>query len=469
VFGERPAAGSGLKVPRILERLRSGSVAGNTLGYTAAIVLSRLPPFLFLPILAAALPPSELGHYLTALILADLVQGLSALGMVQALFRYFSKAEGAEDRKDLLGTALCLGIAGSTAFVAIFVSAYSVPFIRGSVEAFRNLPPGAFALALTAGVTISLTSILNASLWAEQRSRAFLLTMAGGAVLEAALSGSMVYLHAVSLQRMLAIECAKDAAVAIGVAWCARRDLALRIEWTRLKSLLRFGVWFMPMGIFSWMLQSTDRFWLGQAASMADVGVYGFFYKLATPFTVLFQAYVLSMDSKLFKAEPAEAPHLLHLALRAYLKRAGALLVLAGMLVPAVMWVAIRYYGLVPRIYLSGLKVYPVLLGSIYFYYWAAHHAALMDYRLRSRKQLEFMACASIAAFALCPLAIHLGRRIGIEPLIAVAYANMAGVAVLLGLYVRQGEPVARSAWPMAVAPLLLLAAFQMGWWWAGP
>lgn len=457
-----------MKPPALLTRLRSSRLAGDTFGYTFAIVLGRLPPFLFLPVFASALPPAALGHYLTAAILADLVQSLSTLGMVQALFRFFPKAEGQAERRAFMGTALCTGMAGAAATVTVFVSAYSIPAVRGTLEAFRNLPPAPFALALTAGVFIAITSILSASLWAQQRSRAYLIAFGGGAALEAALSGAMIASHAISLERMLAIECAKDAAVALAVAWVARKNLSLRFDRKRFRDLFRFGVWFVPMGICTWMLFSTDRFWLGQAASMADVGVYGFFYKFASPVSVLFQGYVMSMDSQLFKVRAEEAPVLVQAALRAFLRRAGGMLALAALAVPAAVWVAVRDRGLLPPVYLHGLRAYPLLLGSSYLYYWAAHHAALLDYRLRSRRQLEFMACAAIANFLFCPLAIALGRRVGVEPLIAVPYANLAGVGVLLALYVKEGEPAARAAWPAAVAPLLALAALHAAWGWAG-
>ena len=448
-------------------RLRSNRLLGDTFGYTFAVVLARLPPFLFLPFFASALAPAALGHYLTAAILADLVQSLSSLGMVQALFRFFPKAEGPADRRALLGTALVTGIAGAGLTAGMFFIAYAIPTVRGALEAFRNLPPRPFALALLAGVFICLTSVLNASLWAQQRSRAFLAAFGGGAALEMALSGAMVAAHAVSLERMLAIECAKDAAVLLAVAWMVRKDLTLRFDASRFRELFRFGAWFMPMGLFSWMLLSTDRFWLGQAASMADVGVYGFFYKFASPATVLFQGYIISLNSGLFRTQAGEVPALMRNALRAYLKRAGGLLVVAALLFPAAAWFAIRGRAWLPEAYLRGLKAYPILLASAYLYFWAAHYAALLDYRLRSRRQLEFMACAAAANFLLCPLAIFLGRRLGVEPLSAVPYAYLAGVGVLLALYVKDGEPEVRAAWPAAVPPLLALAALHAFWGWA--
>jgi O-antigen/teichoic acid export membrane protein len=450
-----------------IRRRVSGFLSNSALRYTSAAVLSRLPPFFFLPLFAARLPLASLGHYLTALILADLVQILCASGMGQALFRFFPLAEDAAARRILVGTAFFTGMASAALACFVFASAYLWPLARASLEAFRSLPSASFVLALLAGTCIGLTAILNSSLWAESRARAYLIVVASGAALEAILAGAMVALDAVNLERMLAIECAKDAAVLLFTAWSVRRHISLRFDPGRFRALIRFGAWFTPMGFFSWALLSTDRFWLGQKASMADVGVFGFFYKFASPAIVLFQSYLISLDGKVFRAEAEEASALLRTALRRYLGRAGLMLAVVSIALPVAAWLAIRA-GALPEAYLSGLKVYPLLLALIYMYFWALHYSAWQDYHLRSLRQMGFMACAALANFLLSPLAISLGRRFGVDALSAVAYSDLAAMAVFLALHSKGADVPVRQSWRAAAPWVIALLGSHLLWTWIG-
>jgi O-antigen/teichoic acid export membrane protein len=446
-----------------LRRRVSDLLANTALRYTSAVVLSRLPPFFYLPVFAARLPLAALGHYLTALILADLVQILCASGMGQALFRFFPLAEDTAARRALVGTAFFTGMASAAAACLVFACAYLWPGARASLEAFRNLPSACFALALLAGTCIGLTSILNSSLWAESRSRAYLIALGSGAALEAILAGVMIGFDAVDLERMLAIECAKDAAVLLLTAWAARRHLSPRFDPGRFRALIRFGAWFTPMGFFGWALLSTDRFWLGQHASMAEVGVFGFFYKFASPATVLFQSYLISLDGKVFRAKAEEASELLRAALRRYLRWAGGLVVAASLGLPAAAYLAIRA-GALPAPYLSGLKVYPLLLALVYVYFWALHYSAWQDYHLRSARQMGFMGCAALANFLLSPLAIALGRRFGVDALSAVAYSDLAAMTFFLALHSRGADAPGRRSWLVAAPWVGALLCIHFLW-----
>lgn len=451
-----------------MKKIRS-RMATDTLRYTGAVVASRIPPFLFLPVYASVLQPEDLGLYLTAMILVDLVQTLSSIGMVQALFRFFPKAAGQSERKAMLGTALMTGGAGGALISALFMGAFCLPAVRESLEATRGLSLRAFVLALTAGGFINMMSILTAYVWAERRTKVFLAAMGAGAVLETALSFSLVSLHGVSLERILAIECAKDLLVILILAFAARRDFSLRFHPETFATLFRFGVWLMPMGLFSWMFLSIDRFWLGQMAGLAQVGVYGFFYKFASPAAILFQSYIISLDSHLFKAEGAEAHNLLETSLARYLKGAGILLAGAALAFPVAVYAAVHVWKVLPPAYLDGMKTYPLLLATTYVFFWAMHYASMLDFQLRSKRQSAFMAVTALGNFALCPAFIAAGRRVGIDAMASVAMSNLTCAAVLLFLQSR-GSSLApeRPQWRKALPALASMGLVFLLWNWLG-
>lgn len=440
-------------------------LASDTVRYTGSLVASRIPAFLFLPVFASALTPEDMGLYLTALLLVDLIQSVSSLGMVQALFRFFPQAKGPEERRLMLGTALLTGAAGWAAACALVGGAFLWPGARASLEAFRGFSPDALLLILLSAGFINVISILTAYAWAEKRSRSYLAALVAGAALEAALSLAMVWAKGVRLERILAIECVRGALVAVALAWVARRDLSLRFSPAAFFPLFRFGIWLMPMGLFAWMLLSIDRFWLGQLAGLGEVGVYGFFYKFASPAAILFQSYIISLDSHLFKSEAAQARILVENSLARYLKGAGALLAGAALVFPAAVLAAARGWNVLPAAYLPGLKVYPLLLATTYVYFWSVHYASMLEFQLRSKRQLAYMSGAALGNFVLCPTFITLGSRIHLGPMESTALSNLAAATGLL-LLQSSGSSLAPawSLWRVFLPALGSLIALHFFW-----
>ena len=433
--------------------------------YTGGIVIGRIPPFLFLPVFATVLSPETLGLYLTVLILADLVQTVSGLGMVQALGRYFPLAKERAVRKELMGTALWTALAGAAIICGLALAAFLWPAFRDTLEAARGLDLPSLLLALGAGSIVNLVSLLIAYVRAEQRAGVFFASLSGGAALEACAGTVLVVTGSVNLPRILAVECAKGFLILLILLWSARADLSLRFSSSRFAELFRFGFWLMPVGLFAWMLLSIDRFWLGQLAGLAEVGVYGFFYKFASPAAILFQGWIISMDSHLFRAEPEAGRDLVGASLARYLKWAGAGLCLAAAILPLAVWFAARDGRWLPSAYLGGLKVYPLFLATIFIYYWAVHYASLLDFQFRSKRQLAYMGLAALGNFALCPAFVKAGALVGISPAPAIALSNLACVTALLALQSRQAISHPGVAyWKTALIPLACMLALAAAW-----
>lgn len=446
-----------------LGRLAGNRLARDASAYVAALVLSRLPSFLFLPLYAAILEPAGLGRYVTAMLLVDLVQTLAGAGMVQALNRYLPSAATPEERRRMMGTALSAVLAACAAVGAAVAAAWSIPSVRGSLEILDALEARHMLLALAAGALICLNTLGSAYVRAEQRAFAYLGAMSLGAALEIALCLALVAARRVDLGTLLAVECARGAVTAAFLALVARRDLTLRFSPATFRTFFRFGIWLVPVGFFVWVTLGIDRFWLGQMAGMEEVGVYGFYCKFATPAAILFQGYVIGLNSHLFKMEPAAGIAFVRRSLSRYLAFGGLAMVAASAVFPLVLHAAVRHWHAFPDTYLAGLKVYPLLLATTYVYYWAVHYAALLEFQFRPRRQLGFMGAAAAANFALCPALIALGARLGLEAGTAAALSNLLAAALLLAMQSRGSALRAegRPFWWRAVPVAGLLAALH--------
>lgn len=442
-------------------------MASHAVAYASGLIISRVPPFLFMPLYATVLTPAELGLYVTAMIVIDLVQTVSGGGMVQALGRFFPMAKTPEERKRVLGTSLSAGMVGSALVCASAFLLYSVPPVRASLESFSAFDPLTFLLALGAGGFAGVNSLFIAYMRSDQRPYAFLKILSLGAAVEFAGSLFLVLTRRVDLDLILALECLRGAATAAGFLYASRGDASLRFHRETFRTLLRFGIWLVPVGLFVWITVCIDRFWLGQLAGLEWVGIYGLYTKFSTPAAILFQGYIISMDSRLFKTAPEEGMRLVERSLYRYLSLGGLLVCAAAVAFPVAVLLAIKGFGALPEDYLSGLKVYPLMLATTYVQYWVFHYAALLEFQFRPRRQLLYMGMAAAANAVLCPVFIIMGGRAGIDPLSCAAVSNLAATGILLAAQSRGSRlvPAGKPFWVVAAPTLLgLTALFAVLW-----
>ena len=164
---------------------------------------------------------------------------------------------------------------------------------------------------------------------------------------------------------------------------------------------------------------------MGQLAGLDQVGVYGFFYKFVMPINLIFQGYIMSLDSQLFKLNIPEGETLVEKALKHYLIKAGILVITVSLMLPYALKIGLHFYPKIPMIYFQNLRIFPIFMATAYVYYWGVHYASLLDLKLRSRRQLVLMGLSALLNFVLCYLLIHFGPSFGLSVLTAAALSNL--------------------------------------------
>ncbi len=405
--------------------MQKRKLALDALTYTGAIALSRIPAFLFLPIFAAFLTPLQMGQYISAWLCIDLLQTLAGLGMVQALSRFFPLAQNSLHRKEIFSTAFFTSATGGIGLSLLAGIFFCIPSLRQLWNFLPTINNLQVTLILLAVNLTSTTSFLLVYLRAEQKALAFLCALLGSTAIEVLGTFSLLHFHHVHLSGILSVECIRLASLAIVLLFLAKQDLALVFSKPQWKSMFHYGIYLVPAGLFVWVLFSIDRFWLGQLAGLEQVGVYGFFYKFVMPINLIFQGYIMSLDSQLFKLNISEGEVLVCKALKQYLIKAGILIILVSLMLPSALKIGLYFYPKIPQIYFQNLTLFPIFMATAYIYYWGVHYASLLDLRLRSRRQLVLMGLSALLNFILCFVLIHFGPSFGLSVLMAAALSNL--------------------------------------------
>src|SRR5690242_1936145 len=91
----------------------------DNLTYSAAVVIPRLPAFLFLPLLATVLPVAEMGRLATAWVAIELFQILAGMGLKASLGRFFPLATDPARRREILTLSLFGNLGGGLLMAAL--------------------------------------------------------------------------------------------------------------------------------------------------------------------------------------------------------------------------------------------------------------------------------------------------------------------------------------------------------------
>jgi O-antigen/teichoic acid export membrane protein len=405
--------------------LQKNKITQDALTYTGAIALARIPAFLFLPIFAAFLSPRQMGQYITAWLCIDLLQTLAGMGMIQSLGRFFPVAQTPLQRKEVLSTAIFTTLASSFGLAILAGIFYSVPSSRQLWQFLSSINSLQVTLILLAAMLTNITGLFLVYLRAEQKALAFFAVLMGTTVIEVAGTFYLIQFRCINLSGILSVECLRLFGLVCVLLYISKRDIAFIFSRSQWQIMFSYGIYLVPAGLFIWVLFSIDRFWLGQLAGLDQVGVYGFFYKFVMPVNLLFQGYIMSLDSQLFKLKIPEGEKLITKALRHYLFKAGILVITVSLMLPYCLKIGLHFYPKLPIEYFQNLSIFPLFMATAYVYYWGVHYASLLDLRLRSRRQFTIMGLSALLNFGLCFVMIQFGPSFGLSVLTSAAISNL--------------------------------------------
>ena len=271
----------------------------QTLIYGAGNVLSRLVTFLLLPLFTNVLSPEEYGLTTLVYVFLGFMNIVYHYGLDAAFMRYYSNADGGGEKHSLFSTALWLGAATSTALsIVILLASTGLSSLLLGSASFGHL------FRLTAAILLldAVSHVPFALLRLEERAAQFVAIKFMNVMITLGMNIYLVVMKGMGLDGVFLSVATASAFTTFFVLLATIRSIRPHFDPKLVRSLLRFGLPFLPAGLASIAMESIDRYILAGLTDTATVGVYSAGYKLGIFMLLLTTAFQFAWQPFFLKA-----------------------------------------------------------------------------------------------------------------------------------------------------------------------
>ncbi|NOZ03530.1 MAG: oligosaccharide flippase family protein, partial [FCB group bacterium] len=361
---------------------RIKALSQQTLLYGAGHILARMVTFLLLPLYTNAFTPAEYGVVSLAYTFMGFMSVVLHYGLDAALMKYYVPADPPE-RKRLLTTAYLSFIITSAGF-ALFL--FLVRGVASDLLLGGHYPRYLAYIAAILALDI-LWSVPMLLLRSEGRPLSFI----GFSLLNVVSSLSLNLLLVIKYQMgvegvLLSNLLTSGGLVLITAPLVVKRTRGGAVSWMTWKRLMRFGLPFLPSGIFAMLMELADRYILKAMTNMETVGLYSAGYKLGMLMMLLVMGFNMGWQPFFLKEGDGEEKRQMYSRITTYV-----LTVLGFFWVLLLLWVdalvklrigPVTVYG--PE-YWSSTQIVPLIaLGYVFF---AAYSLQLPGVFLREKSK----------------------------------------------------------------------------------
>jgi O-antigen/teichoic acid export membrane protein len=391
--------------------------------YGVAAILSRGIAFILLPLYTHRLAPADFGTADLFAVLTSLANVTVALEISQAVARFQADAQTTEERAAVASTALWFTV-GCYAVLSVAVAAAAGPVSVALLGAPAR--PELVRLALATAVAYGFFYLLQNQLRWDLRPRAYAVASVALTGVTVGASLVLVMIYELGVRGVLMAQLAGNAA-GVGIAFAfARRSYRFAFDWSQCRRMLAFSLPLVPSSVAVFVALYVDRLALKQLTTLADVGLFGVGYRLASAVGLVLVGFQSALTPLVY-AHHAEPDTPAQLARIFRLFAAIALAACAGVAVFAPEIVA-----LVSRpSYYAAAAVVPLLAPAVLLaqmYVFAPGLALAKRTRRVAALNLGGAALNSGLNFALIPL---LGIRGAAVATLVGAAATFAGYMVM--------------------------------------
>ena len=270
----------------IAARLRE--LARHSAVYGLGTLVSRFIAVLLLPVYTRYLTPADYGLIETLIALTAVLTVLLAAGVKSAFFRfYFDEKDEAGKRRVIRTSFWFTMVMGTGGLVVCFALAGTISQLFFDTSGHADLVRAA-AVGLWAHINYEqMTSLFRV----EQRSVAYLIAT----LINLALTVGATILLVVVLEEgpigVIVGNFIGTLIVYVGLLAYRREQLGLEWDGALLREMNRFGMPLVPSGLFLWVLNFSDRFFLVKLSGAREVGLYSVGVRFASAIILLLAAF----------------------------------------------------------------------------------------------------------------------------------------------------------------------------------
>lgn len=275
----------------------------HSLIYGSGLVLGRALGFLLLPLYTRHLTPEDYGVIELLDLLSFVMGTFAALGMEQAIMRYYHAYTDPRERQRVLSTAVLFG-----AVSGLVVTLVLIP-MRG-VFALYMLGSERYAdLTLLSFVTLFTTSLLaleKTVLRAQQRSVMFTIVTLVHTGIALVLNVYFIAIRQVGPAGIFYSTIIVSTLFCVYLTWRIFRETGVAFDVEKLRAMLGYGIYFVPAGLAALLLNWGDRYFLRMYGTLEMVGVYALAYKISMiivaaitqPFKQIWHSYLFELQHR---------------------------------------------------------------------------------------------------------------------------------------------------------------------------
>jgi len=252
--------------------------------YGSAVLLTRAVGFLLLPLYTRFLSLEDYGVIelldLTSYVLAEFI----ALGIDQALMKYYHAFPDEADRRKTISTAVIFGAASGLLFVALLIPVRHI-FAREILGDVRYST--LFLLSFMALFVSSLWRIERNTLRVQNRSGLFTQLSVAYTAVAILLNIYFVGYKHTGPAGIFYSTLISSSGFSAYLGWRIFRETGVHFDLSKLRPMLSYGLFFVPVGLASFVLNFAERYFLRAFSTLEEVGLYALAYKIAMIVTML--------------------------------------------------------------------------------------------------------------------------------------------------------------------------------------
>jgi O-antigen/teichoic acid export membrane protein len=221
---------------------------------------------------------------LTAVILTSI---FLRVGVGEAFIRFYFDDDDVLRRERIARTATAT-VAWSTSVAALLAVVFAAPLSRLLLGIDDPLLIDCATVGLWAFTNLEMA---YAQLRVDERARTYVIASGANVAMTVIFTVALVVVAGEGARGLLLGNFGASAIVVLGLWWVLRRRFSLRVRWSDLRAMLRFGLPTVPADASVYALQVADRFYLYRGYSHAAAGEYSVALQFATVVFVLVRGF----------------------------------------------------------------------------------------------------------------------------------------------------------------------------------
>lgn len=254
-------------------------IVRHTAVYGMANVLDRAVSFLMLPVYTRFLTPVDYGILELIGITVSLLGVTLGMGVEAAVSRFYFDYKETEKRNLVVSSGL-LGYSGSALIFVVIL----LPFSNVLADLILDSASlGHYFVVALIGLGLSLIQPINlAYLRVQQKSGTLLVVQVVKTLFGLSLIILLVVVKEMGVYGVLLGTLISDLTLTILLTIFTLTRTRLRVDWTLVKGMIKFGLPLVPSNISAFMVQASDRWFVKEYVNIATTGLYSLGYKFGT-------------------------------------------------------------------------------------------------------------------------------------------------------------------------------------------